>query len=429
MNRKLEKEIITKINVNYPDMNPVGNSSRGKSRHIRITKNGNLDKIIDIFGNNIKKEHNTKYSSSYYTLFIKYKDNYVPFIISHSDLKTNKKGDSIIQKSLSPSALKITGKFHNSKDLIENTKKSLLNKKINKELKNLLISLMEIANYTKKKLSNSEWDLYSNNFKGINKDFGEILVFINKLEDSDIDFIEIPDDSNNKFYDALFVYKDGSKEMANIKSEKGSGQSIKTIPHKYIQEAKNNNNFFSKGTIYESYIKFLDLIHQKKISGKEKHLKTFEIFSNNNDILSQILKLFKKDFFLNDFKKLKYQSMDFITYKEKVNSIFNQLNVKSIGIPIGTKNQPIEEYFKEKNSLNNILIFTLSTIVSHYHNQKSFDKMMKKMLVNNVVNILIKKDSKNTSFKISVEKNPNYKIHYWGNAKSPTNNILGYKTI
>lgn len=427
MNKKIEKEIIETIKSLGSDMNPKWDSSRGKEKHVRVTQNGNLEKIKSAFNCNIKKEYNTKYSSSYYTLILQYKGQEFPMIISHQDLKRTK--DKIITKSLTPSSLGVFGSYTSVDTLINDVIRSLKKKNLRKDIKTLLFNLINIAKEGGK-LTGSSYLVYEDNYRGINKDFGEVLVIISKLKEDDIISVQIPEESNNGLYDLVVEYKDTSKEMINIKSESGSGQSFKTIPQNYINESLNNPNFYSKNSIFEKFLKVINLFTTNcELGGREKHLESARILSTFDDKLGRVLKDISKEFYNKDFNELKFENMNLLEYHNRIEKILKKENLDLIGVPKGTRHQTLVDGFKTPKSLEDALIFSISTIISKYHDDTAFDKLVKKMLTNNIVNISIKKNKKIKSFNIEEIKDSRYKIHYWGNSKSPTNNLLGYKLI
>lgn len=421
LNKHEELFIKKLIKQKYPTMNPQWNSARGKERHLRITQNGDLQKIRELLGSEIKIEHNTKYSSSYNTLYFKYNVLLFPMVISCGEMKLNKL-DKIVTKTLTPQKLCIIGKFYSQDEIIIKATQSLNNLNISGRIKDTLILLMNKSKDLSISLSQEAINCYNENYKSINKDFGEILVGINLL--NNVHSIEFPDKSNNSLYDLIIEHHDGEKEFVNIKSENGSGQSFKTIPFSYIKEAQ-LNKFYSIGSNYERYINMLEIFHSK-MSGKNKHIETFNLLSNGDDLLAKILNDFKNFFYKENFNKLKGNKISFDNYIQSIINIFNNYNLKPIGIPIGTKDQKLENYIEE--NIENLLMFTLSSIVAKFHDELVFNKIIKKMLLNNVSNIIIKKNKEN-GFIVEKNNNPLYKIHYWANAKNPTNNLIGYKVL
>lgn len=408
------KKYIQIIKNQFPEMNAFLETSRGKSPHIRINKNADIEKIISIFGNFDMKEQNTMYSTSYYTLFFNINSHLIPFVLSIGDLKVNK-NDKIVTKQLTPSKIGLFGKFYSQQELINTI--FILIQHFDSKLLNTLKSLCYKAQNINYIMPEEEFNFYKQNYASINKDFGEILTAIYLFNQQDVEYIDFPELNNQTLYDLTIQYKDGIREYINTKSERGSGQSFKTIPYKYIEEALNNESF-QPNTYYHKFIQIMAIFHST-LNGRQKHIEMFKILSNGNDFLANIINDIKDYFYIDDFSTMKDLKVNIPDYNLIIKKIFLKYNVDAIGLP---KEHP-------NFNLHDIIIFTISTIISKYHDQNIFNKTINKILTNNVLNICIKINLEKKSFDIEKKENPQYKIHYWANSKSPTNNLIGYKII
>lgn len=441
------KEIIDLIKEKFPNSNPKKDKSRGKPLHIRVTRNLKVKDFLDKMNFNlISKEKHTAYSKSYNTIFILYKGKNCPIVISDNQEKTT--SDSIVQKSLTPQKLKISGDFENSKILADQIKFAL--SKIKKDLTLNKLAKEQIADEKDEKLflllnklidmvldenlimTDEESLIFEINKASICKDFGECLSALKVLNETDTKKIKISSSESSNNFDILSELNDGLCYKINVKSGTGSGQSMKNFFSESQIESLNKDQGYSPDSIYDIYSNVITILCSKeKMGGYERILKVANEFSKIDDNLGSLLLDIKNIFFNNkefNLKNLVKKDFNFDFYKNNIMDILKSKNLKIVGIPTGSKNAPADVFFEEnEDSLEKIIIFTISTFIDKFHNQEKFNYIVENLIVNPIK--IMHVSGKNGILRFSKPKRLSYKIHYWAHFKSPTNNMLGLKAI
>lgn len=133
-----------------------------------------------------------------------------------------------------------------------------------------------------------------------------------------------------------------------------------------------------------------------------------------------------KDFFLNSFDT-------YDEYSAKILQIQKKLGLKEkLGLPTGSKDvSPSMIYSEVKGKINGklkVMLFLIGTFIDQYSDDDLFHDIMVDILTKEItiVHISINKDGE---LQFVTPQNPKFKISYWAHAKTPTNNLIGFKEI
>lgn len=428
---KLIKEFIPQATLN---------SSRGHETHIRAT---NLTaQQYELFKNNPNYViegiiQDTRYSTSYNTIFITHNDDFIPCVLSYVELKKNKK-DSLVQKQLTPNKLAILGEHTDLNLLLNKVKNSLeeLNPQLNsvwrssdsKELTNLLVKLCYQIIDRNQSLTKREQKLLKAHKSSLGKDFGEILAAINILNIYGNVTIALSESSAN--FDLSYLDEDGIINKFNTKSGNGSGQSFKSIKNEFLSLCEND---YKKGTPAHICLEMIkSLLDGKNIKGRDRIFNMAKAAQklNTDDPLGAILQEISKEFFQGkDIDKSNYNPpINFNGYSEKIKNIWENLSLKQIGLPSGSNDEkPDLFYANNDNGKENAILFTLATLIAYYFNNKIITNIMQKLLKTKIYIIHVSFNNNGVYFTTPTEVT--YKFHYWGNYKNITNNLPGFKAI
>lgn len=416
------------------------NSSRGHEVHIRATNV--TARQYELFKNNTNyviegNLQDTRYSTSYNTIFITHNNDYVPCILSYGELKKNK-NDSLVQKQLTPNKLAILGEYTDLELLLNKVQNSLeeINPQLSsvwsssddKELTNLLVKLCyQIIDYNQS-LTPREQELLKAHKSSLGKDFGEILAAIHILNIHGNVTIALSESSAN--FDLSYLDEDGIINKFNTKSGNGSGQSFKGIKNEFSSLDEND---YKKGTSAHICLEMIkSLWDGKNIKGRDrifnmaKEAQKLKASDSLGAILHEISTVF---FNGNTIDKDNYNPPNnFTEYSEKIKNICSKLSLREIGLPTGSNEEkPDVFYSANENGKENAILFTLATFIAHYFNNKIITNIMQKLLKTKIFIIHVNFNENGVYF--TTPTKVTYKFHYWGNYKNPTNNLPGFKAV
>lgn len=416
------------------------NRSRGHETHIRATNI--TSEQYELFKNNSHYfiegiNHDTRYSTSYNTVFLTHNNDFIPCILSYGELKKNK-NDSLVQKQLTPNKLAVLGEYNDLEFLLNKVQSSLenINPQLNsvwassdsKEFTNLLIKLCyQVVDYNQS-LTPREKELLKAHKSSLGKDFGEILAAIHILNIYGNVTISLSESNAN--FDLSYLDDDGIINKFNTKSGNGSGQSFKSIKNEFLSLDEND---YKKGTsahicleMIKSLCEYNNIKGRDRIFNMAKYAQKLKI----NDPLGAILQEISIVFFnAKTIEKQNYNApVDFNEYSNKIKNIWNRLSLKEIGLPIGSNEEkPDIFYSTNENGKENAILFTLATFIAHYFNDKIITNIMQKLLKTKIY--IIHVGFNNDGVYFNTPTKVTYKFHYWGNYKNPTNNLPGFKAI
>lgn len=414
--------------------------SRGHEAHIRIT---NMNK--DMYDNflQVAKDNNftiegsiqdRRYSTAYKTTFIGIGNDFVPFVLSNSEMKI-KARDSLTQKQLTPKKLGILGKYNSAQEILDELKKSFtqiiptLNsswKSWNEvELKKILLKLAHQIVYQQQTFTKREKEILKEHSASIGKDFGEILsaIYIAHKYGN----VEIERQEATANFDLSYVdNQTGEVLRLNTKSGGGSGQSFSAF-----KQQLSNIDFNTQSDVNNAVAgKIMQNLCDSKITGREKVLLNAQICRESNTSIAKVMDEISKKMFqgleikLENFKA----PQSFTTYKEIIEKALTKQKLKVMGIPVGSRDSsPDEFYAQSKNGAENAIVFTLATILANFYPSEYVNHVMKKILKQHI--FVLHLDISENGAEFQIPETPNYRFHYWGNFKSPTNNLPGYKTV
>lgn len=413
--------------------------SRGHEAHIRIT---NMDKDMYEQFLNIAKEksliiegsiQDRRYSTAYKTTFITIGNDFVPFVLSNSEMKI-KARDSLTQKQLTPKKLGILGKYNSAQEILDELKKSFtqiiptLNsswKSWNEaELKKILLKLAHQIVYQQQTFTKREQEILKEHCASIGKDFGEILsaIYIAHKYGN----VEIERQEATANFDLSYVDQSGEVLHLNTKSGGGSGQSFTAF-----KQQLNTIDFNTQSDVNNAVAgKIMQNLCNTKITGREKVMLNAQTCRESNTSIAKVMNEISKKMFqgleikLENFKAPK----SFAKYKEIIEKALIKQKLKVMGIPVGSReSSPDEFYSKSKTGAENAIVFTLATILANFYPSENVNFVMKKILKQSI--FVLHLDISENGADFQIPETPDYRFHYWGNFKSPTNNLPGYKTV
>lgn len=441
MEKKL-KYLLNDSNINF-----------NKKNHLRITKisQEQSNKIFDLINNslelNLKEFYNTNYSKMYKTFFV-YNNNTekgIHFVVGIGEFKIKTK-NSLVPKQLAPEKLNISGYYDNKNKLINDINYSIekadipLNiswgSKNSKEFNGILKKIIKSVIDPNIIFSLREQEIIKDHKASLGKDFGELLGFINLLcKHGNID---IPQSQSNQGFDVSF-YKNGIKNLINIKSNKGSGQSFKNVSNPILS---NNQKNSEQRALKEFCLKIINILKNKNIKGIEKYFEIAEqsriLGKKENVFIGTIFNKISELFFQG--KKIEIDNFNpphyYLEYYSKLENMLNQLNIKKgYGLPSSERNRQEDyQYFYENSIVNKqkAIAHTIATLFSGYFDLDGsiLTSVIKDNVEIEVLNVDFDKNGRVVFDDYSNAINSvYYQFHYWGRFKAPTHNLLGYKTI
>ena len=382
--------------------------------HIRVTKglsHQDLDVIKKHIGNFLIKR-DTRYSSSYKTIFINFESKIIPLIISDSYFKNS--SDSIIQKQLCPSALGISGEYSDLSLLVFQTidglhnldnKPTLNNKALeelgitddNNDLLMKLLTKLVLVNINKVELTVQENEIYKINKSSIDKDFGEILFSLSILSNKKllkIKSLVFREEMNSSNYDIETVNEKGKITRINIKSGAGSGQSFKAIEDHQIKSMLEEGNYIGN-SIYDYYTQVIKELNGNTL-GKNKIFNISNILINTkslqdkeDSITGNILLELQKIFFNGNIfseENITSKHYSFQEYTEIIESILEKNEISVFGIPRGTKNKTAQNVFDDLGDkfLLNALLFFIQTLIARTTNDVIITEIFTEFIQNKI---------------------------------------------
>ena len=347
-------------------------SSRNREQHIRIGKLTE-EQFLRLQSKIKSSSKDRRFSSSYLTHIIEG----APVVLSHSAFKTN--GDKILQKQLTPTKLGIVGSYDDLATLVNKVKEQTANFS---NIRKLLDSLIDNVAYDIT-LPNDVLADYKINKRSLDKDFGEILAGIHLLKiNGNVSF---PEDEATAFFDLI---SNGVKY--NVKSGNGSGQSFKSLS--------------LSGTFKDNEAIAFEMIQAMCAtgSGKERIYNMIETATRYRGTLGKVLSELSpqntKDAFVGHLCALQ-----------------NKYDLGSIGVP-----NLDGEYLSE-----NAYLFSACTLISQLLPEEVATSVLSSLQP--PVKIIHIRSKASIYFDIPTEIR--YRFHYWGNYRSITNNLPGFKSI
>lgn len=414
--------------------------SRGHEAHIRITNMD--DEAMKTFNKMIADNklmvegsiQDRNYSTAYQTTFITIDNEFIPFVLAHKDMKINQR-DSLIQKQLTPKKLGILGQYNSAQEILDQLKKSFkqivpsLNSSWKSwkptELKNLLLKIAYDIVYNNQEFNPREQSILTANQASIGKDFGEILSAIyiaHKFGNVEIEKMEATAN-----FDLSYTDKDtGEVFRLNTKSGNGSGQSFTAFASQLMHldfSKEKNADIATSGKIMQN-------LCDKSISGRAKIFKNAQLTRSSNSPIAKVMDDISIMMFKNgEIKAENFQGpATFSEYVDILTNILESHNFKLLGIPVGSKEATADTFYeKNANGPENAILFSLATLTANFFPQEAVNQVMKKKLKQSIFVLNVKINEQGAVFELP--QTPNYRFHYWGNFKSPTNNLPGYKTI